>query len=154
MTKTLILFRHAKSSWPDNVEDHERSLADRGRKAAPVMAKWLAGKGLKPTVALVSTAKRTQETWALIALLGYLAVLHGRFAGWLGNFGTAVGSVICFLGVVMAWYGVNFVLAAGLHSYGFGGGGAPYVLAIAIADMALIGSWSLIYKKRKLLMNA
>jgi len=67
MTKTLILFRHAKSSWPDNVEDHERSLADRGRKAAPVMAKWLAGKGLKPTVALVSTAKRTQETWALIA---------------------------------------------------------------------------------------
>jgi phosphohistidine phosphatase len=67
MTKTLILFRHAKSTWADNVEDHERPLAERGRKAAPVMAKWLAGKGLKPTVALVSTAKRTQETWALIA---------------------------------------------------------------------------------------
>lgn len=67
MTKTLILFRHAKSSWIDNVDDHERPLADRGRKAAPLMAKWLAGKGLKPTVALVSTARRTQETWALIA---------------------------------------------------------------------------------------
>lgn len=67
MTKTLILFRHAKSSWAGNVEDHERPLADRGRRAAPVMAKWLAGKGLKPTVALVSTARRTQETWALIA---------------------------------------------------------------------------------------
>ena len=67
MTKTLILFRHAKSSWTDNVEDHERPLAGRGRKAAPTMAKWLAGKGLKPSVALVSTAKRTQETWALAA---------------------------------------------------------------------------------------
>ena len=67
MTKTLILFRHAKSSWAENVGDHERPLADRGRKAVPVMAKWLAGRGLKPTVALVSTARRTQETWALIA---------------------------------------------------------------------------------------
>ena len=67
MTKTLILFRHAKSSWADNAEDHERPLAERGRKAAPVMAKWLVGKGLKPTVALVSTARRTQETWALVA---------------------------------------------------------------------------------------
>lgn len=67
MTKTLILFRHAKSSWTDDVEDHERALAERGRKAAPAMAKWLAGKRLKPTVALVSTARRTQETWALVA---------------------------------------------------------------------------------------
>jgi phosphohistidine phosphatase len=67
MSKTLILFRHAKSSWAGNIEDHERPLAERGRKAASVMAKWLAGKGLKPTVALVSTAKRTQETWALAA---------------------------------------------------------------------------------------
>ena len=66
MTKTLILFRHAKSSWDEDVEDHERPLAERGRKAAPVMAKWLASSGLKPSLALVSTAKRTQETWALL----------------------------------------------------------------------------------------
>jgi len=67
MTKTLILFRHAKSSWSEGVEDHERPLAERGRKAAPLMAKWLADKGLKPTIALVSTSRRTQETWSLIA---------------------------------------------------------------------------------------
>lgn len=79
-----------------------------------------------------------KETWALIALLGYLAVLHGRFAGWLGTFGTVAGCVSAFLGVVMAWYGVNFVLAAGLHSYGFGGGGAPYVLAVCLADLILV----------------
>ena len=68
-----------------------------------------------------------KEVWALVALLGYLAVLHARFAGWILDFGVAALSVICFSLVVMAWYGVNFVLGAGLHSYGFGGGGAPYV---------------------------
>ena len=70
-----------------------------------------------------------KEVWALIALLGYLAVLHARFAGWILDFGLAALSVICFSLVVMAWYGVNFVLGAGLHSYGFGGGGAPYVFS-------------------------
>ena len=67
MTKTLILFRHAKSSWAGNLEDHERPLAERGQKAAPVMARWLAANGFKPSVALVSTSRRTQETWALVA---------------------------------------------------------------------------------------
>ncbi len=76
-----------------------------------------------------------KETWALIALLGYLALLHCRFVGWLSPFGLAAGSVVAFLGVLMAWYGVNFVLAAGLHSYGFGGGGLPYVCAFVAADL-------------------
>ncbi len=60
-----------------------------------------------------------KEVWALIVLLAYVAILHGRFAGWVGQFGFAALSVVCFLSVLMAWYGVNFVLGAGLHSYGF-----------------------------------
>jgi ABC-type transport system involved in cytochrome c biogenesis permease subunit len=68
-----------------------------------------------------------KETWALIALLGYLAILHGRMIGWFRDFGTAVGSIVGYLGVLMAWYGVNFVLGTGLHSYGFGSGGYAYV---------------------------
>lgn len=70
-----------------------------------------------------------KETWALIALLGYLALLHGRLAGLVKNFGMLAGSVISFNLVMMAWYGVNFVLGAGLHSYGFGAGGIEYVAA-------------------------
>ncbi|HTL48379.1 MAG TPA: cytochrome c biogenesis protein CcsA [Verrucomicrobiae bacterium] len=88
-----------------------------------------------------------KETWALIALLGYLVVLHARFAGWAGNFGIALGSCFAFLGVLMAWYGVNFVLGAGLHSYGFGGGGIIYVLAGIAADLALLGGLAWKYKK-------
>ncbi len=64
-----------------------------------------------------------KEVWALIALLGYLAVLHARFAGWVKSRGLAALAVSCFALVIVAWYGVNFVLGAGLHSYGFGGGG-------------------------------
>lgn len=90
-----------------------------------------------------------KETWALIALLGYITVLHGRFTGWLGTFGLAVGSVVAFLGVLMAWYGVNFVLATGLHSYGFGGGGLPYILAAVLFDLALIVAAIYIYKTRE-----
>jgi hypothetical protein len=56
--------------------------------------------------------------------------------------------VIAFLGVLMAWYGVNFVLAAGLHSYGFGGGGARYVLSAAFLDLALILGLMIRYKRK------
>ena len=79
-----------------------------------------------------------KETWALITLLGYLIVLHGRIAGKWGGFGMAVGSVLAFLGVLMAWYGVNFVLGKGLHSYGFGNGGQIYVGAFALLEVLFL----------------
>lgn len=68
-----------------------------------------------------------KETWAFIALMGYLAILHARLVGWVKDFGMLSGSIISFSLVIMAWYGVNFVLGAGLHSYGFGAGGIEYV---------------------------
>ncbi len=82
-----------------------------------------------------------KEVWALIALLGYLAILHGRYAGWLRKFGVAAWSIIAFLGVIMAWYGVNFVLGAGLHSYGFGTGGGTYVAIYVAIEVAFV-AWA------------
>ncbi len=64
-----------------------------------------------------------KEVWALVSLLVYLAILHGRYVGWFGNFGIAAGAVMGASAIVFSWYGVNFVLGAGLHSYGFGDGG-------------------------------
>lgn len=62
--KRLILMRHAKSSWSDpEQKDIERPLNKRGLRDAPAMGKWLADKGYLPNQALVSSAKRTQETW-------------------------------------------------------------------------------------------
>ena len=68
-----------------------------------------------------------KETWAFIAIMGYLALLHGRLAGWVKNFGMLAGAIVAFTLIIMAWYGVNFVLGAGLHSYGFGAGGLEWV---------------------------
>ena len=79
-----------------------------------------------------------KETWALIALLCYILTLHGRLAGWWTQFGLVVASVVCFLAVLMAWYGVNFVLGKGLHSYGFGIGGETYVAAFVIVDLLFV----------------
>ncbi len=79
-----------------------------------------------------------KETWALIALLCYITTLHGRLAGWWTEFGLVVASVVCFLAVLMAWYGVNFVLGKGLHSYGFGIGGETYVGTFVIADLLFV----------------
>ncbi|HWN25029.1 MAG TPA: hypothetical protein VNN16_07965, partial [Candidatus Sulfotelmatobacter sp.] len=44
----------------------------------------------------------------------------------------------CFLAVLMAWYGVNFVLGKGLHSYGFGIGGETYVATFVVADLLFV----------------
>lgn len=64
----LILLRHAKSAYPPGVPDHERPLNARGRRNAATIADRL-----RPylstdsrVVAAVSTARRTQETWAIV----------------------------------------------------------------------------------------
>ena len=60
--RTLVLFRHAKSAWP-GVPDHDRPLARRGIRAAPVMGRWLREAGFLPGQVLCSTARRARETW-------------------------------------------------------------------------------------------
>jgi cytochrome c-type biogenesis protein CcsB len=90
-----------------------------------------------------------KETWALITLLCYIVVLHGKIAHWWDDFGLAVGSVVCFLAVVMAWYGVNFVLGTGLHSYGFGVGGESYVMTAVVIDLIYVGTAVVRYLRRR-----
>ena len=69
MTLRLILTRHAKSSWDDpTVDDHDRALNARGYRAAKVIGAWLAKGGYCPETTFSSTARRTAETWAEIAV--------------------------------------------------------------------------------------
>jgi len=74
-------------------------------------------------------------------------VLHGRFTGWLQGFGFVAGAVLSFLSVLMAWYGVNFILGAGLHSYGFGTGGLGYVSAFVILQLGFVLAAYVRYEK-------
>jgi hypothetical protein len=94
-----------------------------------------------------------KEVWALITLLVYLIPLHGRFAGWVSSFGLVVASVVCFLSVVMAWYGVNFVLGVGLHSYGFVEGGSQGIMTVIIAGVLSVpcaAAWRRYWGQRRL----
>ncbi|WP_329408478.1 histidine phosphatase family protein [Streptomyces sp. NBC_00704] len=62
--RRIVLFRHAKADWPQ-VTDHERPLAERGRKEAAVAGRKLTDSGIPVDLALCSTSTRTRETWKL-----------------------------------------------------------------------------------------
>lgn len=69
MKRTLILMRHAKSSWGNlNTTDHERPLNERGERSAKALGSWLRQYEYLPDEALVSSARRTQQTFNTLAL--------------------------------------------------------------------------------------
>ena len=68
MMKTLLVLRHAKSSW-DNayVSDHDRPLNKRGKADAPRMGQLIRNEQLTPDLIISSTAKRADTTAQEIA---------------------------------------------------------------------------------------
>jgi phosphohistidine phosphatase len=66
--KTLLILRHAKSSWkfPD-LSDHDRPLNRRGKRDAPRMGKTLKERGLVPDLVISSTATRAKDTASAVA---------------------------------------------------------------------------------------
>lgn len=68
-----------------------------------------------------------KETWSLIVLLFYMALLHGKYTSWVNTHRFVVAAAGGFMTVMMAWFGVNYILATGLHSYGFSEGGAIFL---------------------------
>ncbi|MBU2865690.1 SixA phosphatase family protein [Pacificibacter marinus] len=67
MRLRLILTRHAKSSWDDPLlDDIDRPLNTRGQRDADRVGRWLSAKGYHPDQAMISVARRTQETWSRI----------------------------------------------------------------------------------------
>jgi phosphohistidine phosphatase len=66
--KTLLLLRHAKSSWKhEELEDHDRPLNKRGKRTAPLMGALLQDENLVPDLILCSSAVRTYNTALLVA---------------------------------------------------------------------------------------
>jgi phosphohistidine phosphatase len=76
--RRLMLLRHAKSDWTRGARDHERTLAPRGREAAPRIGAYMVHHGLIPDLVLCSTATRARETWDLVAkaFAAKLPVVH------------------------------------------------------------------------------
>ncbi len=79
-----------------------------------------------------------KETWSLIVLLVYMAILHGKYSSWIPpqRFVPLVAGA--FMSVMMAWFGVNYILASGLHSYGFSEGGAIFLGTFFLLQIAVL----------------
>jgi phosphohistidine phosphatase len=68
-SKQLFVLRHVKSSWDEaGLDDHERPLAPRGRRAVKALAEHMRSEGIVPELILCSSAVRTTETLAGIGL--------------------------------------------------------------------------------------
>jgi len=143
----LYLLRHAKSSWGDpGLDDHDRPLAPRGRRAAKQVRRHMRGAGIEPELALCSSARRTQETLERLRLGGAVSVSveDGLYAASadrllerLREVPDEVGSVL-----VIAHNPGLQALAASLAS---GGGELPRLErqfpTAALATLAFEGPW-------------
>lgn len=86
-----------------------------------------------------------KETWALITLMGFLVVVHGRQAGWLREKGMVLVTVVSLQLLVMTVYGVNYFLV-GLHSYAGGDAGVtlpPLLIGYLFFEAIVVGAYLL-----------
>jgi phosphohistidine phosphatase len=90
--KTLLLLRHAKSSWSEGVaSDHDRPLNGRGERAAPLMGRLIRHHDLVPDIVVSSSARRAHRTADLVAdacgfendILTTADLYHASTAEWL-----------------------------------------------------------------------
>lgn len=75
-----------------------------------------------------------KEAWAFISSCLYLIWIHAYRFHRIASFGLAFGSITGLLAISFTWYGVNYILGTGLHSYGFGSGGEGYYYAFLLAE--------------------
>lgn len=79
-----------------------------------------------------------KEAWAFISISLYLLLIHSFTFNRLGTQGLARGAIVGFLFITFTWYGVNYILGTGLHSYGFGSGGEIYYYAFLMAEVLFL----------------
>ncbi len=79
-----------------------------------------------------------KETWSLIVLCTYMAILHGRHTSWIKTDRFITITAGAFMSVMMAWFGVNYILASGLHSYGFSEGGAIFLGSFFLVQIIIL----------------
>lgn len=79
-----------------------------------------------------------KESWAFISSCVYLLFIHAHYFGKIRFTGLAIGSIIGLLSISFTWYGVNYILGSGLHSYGFGNGGENYYYLFVVGELLFL----------------
>lgn len=92
-----------------------------------------------------------KESWAFISTCVYLLVIHAYTFRRIGDLGLAIGSIGGLIAISFTWYGVNYVLGTGLHSYGFGKGGEGYYFSYIALELLFIAlTMGMRYTRRNL----
>ncbi len=79
-----------------------------------------------------------KETWSLITFLIYIIFLHARRAGWIGDVGLAISSIYGLAAICWTFYGLNYLVGSGLHTYGFGNGSPGWLAAWLVGEIVFI----------------
>ena len=83
--KELLILRHAKSSWKDpSLDDHDRPLNKRGKKASKRMGQLLADEGIVPDLILSSTARRARRSVRQVLDGDHVQAVQGPSVGLQG----------------------------------------------------------------------
>ena len=93
-----------------------------------------------------------KEVWALVTLLFYLVVLHGRAARYYGNFGVILGTLFGAVAIIMTWYGANVIFKNSRHAYG--GTDTDFEKIILYTFIAVHLAWGLLAMMRYIIQKA
>jgi len=95
--KNLLIMRHAKSDWGNNLPDIERPLNKRGKKAVPLMAEYLKSQNKIPDLILSSPAKRAYNTAERVketlGLNGEIKVVKDFYFGYISEIINAIRTI-------------------------------------------------------------
>jgi len=80
-----------------------------------------------------------KETWSLICIVIYMAVIHWNYKARLSPYMSFVLITAAYTSVIMAWFGVNYLISTGLHTYGFQDGkGVTFVSSLLAINFIFI----------------
>jgi ABC-type transport system involved in cytochrome c biogenesis permease subunit len=96
-----------------------------------------------------------KEVWSLVAFLAYMAILHLKVDKVIGTFGAAAISILAFQTILMTYLGVNYVLNAGMHSYGMGDSPiVKWMIVVALVEVVFLVVCGVAFRDRKRMVEA
>ncbi len=130
--RRLILLRHGKAeSVSATGDDFDRGLTDRGRRDCALIGRVLAEAGVVPDLALVSPARRAQETWDEVSRAfpnARCEILRGLYLATPEQISAAVGAAGERLSVMVVGHN------PGLHEFALALAAAAPVRAAGLRD--------------------
>ncbi|MCJ8346462.1 cytochrome c biogenesis protein CcsA [bacterium] len=81
-----------------------------------------------------------KETWVFITMTSYMVLLHCKRVGWFQDYIVALCTILSYITVLMTWYGMNFLLNNGLHSFAFATGNAKVAILFVLFELLFIST--------------